>query len=628
MPDDSYNMSSRATSSSASHSTGHKRHKRNFQINWITTIGVVPHDSHNVKCMICGHILSQRTHVLKNHFTTHSDLSDAYDGDEWKQKLLRMYNEYIDSHPEEIRLQPQGMMQGCGDTIVDRVVNEITYLLAKRGRPFTDGPLIQECLIRAFRLIEPKKVETVKALHMSKQTIWRRVLMMGYDLESQLKEQFKRFKYWSIALDETTDITHVAQLNIFVRGVTPEFNVVEEFVALIPLMDGTKAVNLWDALLKVLTAYGADYNKLVAIVTDGAPSMVGSSNGLVAKLRKYCLDNEYSSGRPLLAYHCLIHQQQLAAKAMNLTHVMDVVSSIAKKIRMRPAVHHRFRTFLEESDAPFDDIPFYTEIRWCSRSKLLNRFISMLGQIREFLFHESITIPQLYDSYWLCDLAFLSDICGKLNDLNQALQGRKPLISQLYKKVTAFEIRLTNFIDEFSHNNLENFDNCKKMFQDYKWPAAAYIPHLAHLKQELSSRFGEFRAHDYEFCLIDDPFDVRLEQQTRVSTDVAMRDEVERLRGDDDLRMSLYSTRDRAQFYKDLQGYPLVKDLSSRILAMFGSTYICEQTFSRMNFLKSKCRTQLLHLSLEAQLRICTSTFCPTGIFEVLKYEDKILSEE
>lgn len=49
------------------------------------------------------------------------------------------------------------------------------------------------------------------------------------------------------------------------------------------------------------------------------------------------------------------------------------------------------------------------------------------------------------------------------------------------------------------------------------------------------------------------------------------------------------------QFYQSLpsEKFPNVCTLAKRLVAVFGSTYICEQTFSRMKIVKSKTRSRL-----------------------------------
>lgn len=50
--------------------------------------------------------------------------------------------------------------------------------------------------------------------------------------------------------------------------------------------------------------------------------------------------------------------------------------------------------------------------------------------------------------------------------------------------------------------------------------------------------------------------------------------------------------------------FPHLHEFASRMIAMFGSTYVCEQFFSLMNFVKNKYRTKLKDKNLAAQLRV------------------------
>ena len=57
---------------------------------------------------------------------------------------------------------------------------------------------------------------------------------------------------------------------------------------------------------------------------------------------------------------------------------------------------------------------------------MLNRFLSLLPHIREFLVEKKLTIFSWFDSLsntdWIRDLAFMADITAHLNQLNIALQ--------------------------------------------------------------------------------------------------------------------------------------------------------------------------------------------------------------
>lgn len=66
-------------------------------------------------------------------------------------------------------------------------------------------------------------------------------------------------------------------------------------------------------------------------------------------------------------------------------------------------------------------------------------------------------------------------------------------------------------------------------------------------------------------------------------------------------------------FYSSLkeENFPHLRRHAQRILVLFGSTYVCEQTFSVMKFNKSKHRSSITDEHLSAVLRIATSDIQP-----------------
>ena len=61
------------------------------------------------------------------------------------------------------------------------------------------------------------------------------------NLDSQLKNKVKLFVMFSVALDESTGISDVAQLAKFIRGVDETLSVNVEFLGLVHMTDTTTA---------------------------------------------------------------------------------------------------------------------------------------------------------------------------------------------------------------------------------------------------------------------------------------------------------------------------------------------------------------------------------------------------
>ncbi len=98
----------------------------------------------------------------------------------------------------------------------------------------------------------------------------------------------------------------------------------------------------------------AVYGRLVGITTDGAPSMTGKKNGLVALVQRKLVDE---NADPAVVLHCIIHQQALCSKCLKYEHVMSVVPKCINYIRSRSLQHRQFRPFFRRN---------WGNIWWCT----------------------------------------------------------------------------------------------------------------------------------------------------------------------------------------------------------------------------------------------------------------------
>jgi len=113
-----------------------------------------------------------------------------------------------------------------------------------------------------------------------------RISAISVNLDSQLKNKVKLFVTFSVALDESTDISDIAQLAIFNRGVDKALSVTEEFLGLVPMMDTTTTTGIFNSLIGVLNRVGVDWSCADSIATDSTPSMIGKKQVLRQNLEK------------------------------------------------------------------------------------------------------------------------------------------------------------------------------------------------------------------------------------------------------------------------------------------------------------------------------------------------------
>ena len=206
---------------------------------------------------------------------------------------------------------------------------------------------------------------------------------------------------FSIAIDESTDVTDIAQLAVFIHGVDASLTVTEEFIKLVPMIGTTTGEDIFSSLVGALDSIGVDWARAVSIATDGAPSMAGKKTGVVAKLKEKV--NAANGGHNFHTFHCIIHQEALCCKTLKMKHVMEVVFNTVNFIRARGLNHRQFDQLLNDGDISHG-LPYHTEVRWLSRGVVLKRFFELRKEIADFMDMKGKPVEQLQSPEWLQDL--------------------------------------------------------------------------------------------------------------------------------------------------------------------------------------------------------------------------------
>lgn len=112
-------------------------------------------------------------------------------------------------------------------------------------------------------------------MSLSRNTVAERVDQLSTNLKEQLVEKGKDFTAYSLAVDESTDTTDIAQLSIFIRGVDCSLTVTEEFLALRPMHGTSTGQDLYEEASRCVNEMGLPWEKPVGLTTDGAPAVCG-----------------------------------------------------------------------------------------------------------------------------------------------------------------------------------------------------------------------------------------------------------------------------------------------------------------------------------------------------------------
>ncbi|KAJ1175193.1 hypothetical protein NDU88_000484 [Pleurodeles waltl] len=90
----------------------------------------------------------------------------------------------------------------------------------------------------------------------------------------------------SCKMKKSNYVRDSAQPLIFIRGTNDYFEVTEELAALKSIKGTTTGEDIYEKICQTVNDLELDWAKLASVTTDGAPSMVGSMKGVVARIKK------------------------------------------------------------------------------------------------------------------------------------------------------------------------------------------------------------------------------------------------------------------------------------------------------------------------------------------------------
>lgn len=595
--------------------------RKAFNIEWERDFFWCLISEDTARCVICYSSTKTFTkHFLNNHYNKHRADYDVYIGENRKKVFEKLKKQMLDSFPEmeKVVLEREKSTSSSSSLDYGRLCTiasyKVAYKIARSGRSFTDASFIGNVMQTVMEDLCPSSVPAIKNLALSPGTMVSRISEMAHDLRLQFRQI--KYDFYSIAIDESTDVGNVAQLAIFVRlWNKKDSSVFEDLLEVVPLNQQTRGEDIYTALVGVLQENNMPLQKMISLVTDGAPAMIGNIKGVGSRITAEA--RKTNPGFQLVTFHCLIHQQVLCSKTLNFEHVIDAIVKIVQYIRGSALVYRQFKKFLKDANIRQESIPYYTHTRWLSCCKLLVRYYTLRVEIHQFLEQQGVmgSYKVILDEKWQMDFAFFTDLAKHLHNLNLSLQGENKLVTELYAEINSFSDRLQDMADDLQVNEFGHFPLCGEYIRREGNGNASfshYSQALQNLKDEFEGRFQDIHILETELQLFNDPFKYWSEGDKQ-GLSSELRKELESIHSSTDLK-SYHCSQSLKEFYQALSyhNYPCFNNFAQKILTLFGSTYVCEQFFSTMKRLKTKERSQITEGNLKNALKVsATKKFIP-----------------
>ena len=457
---------------------------------------------------------------------------------------------------------------------------KIAFLIAKKGLPFNVGeslvaPAVKEII---STVIEKDPTPVLRAVPLSDTTVTRRINEMGTNIEDQLCEILRNTSF-SLQLDETTTSDNNALLMVYVRYIT-DGNIMEELLFCKCLETDTKGLTIFQTLSDYLRNKSIPLTNIIACATDGAPAMVGRYRGF-ASLLKEKIPN-------LFTVHCVLHRQHLVAKRLSprLQECLGVAIKAVNKIKANAKNDRLFRQLCEVNDEEFEHLLLHTEVRWLSKGIFLARYCKLKNSVVEFLGEDSDLAKDVIACHQ--DNSYLADFYEKINTATDKLQGKKITLVQSKTIIRGLINKLELYQQSLSRRKFDHFSHLSKMSDSVTDEhLLVYVEHLKAVIEDMKVRFKDLL--DLEvFPWLVEPFVTNIND-----CDSTMQEMLIDLQSDEEAR-AIFRAHGWAAFWiKWKNRFPQLWEKVELFILAFPTTYIAEQGFSEVLYMRNKYRNRL-----------------------------------
>ncbi|XP_050064957.1 zinc finger MYM-type protein 1-like [Aphis gossypii] len=232
-------------------------------------------------------------------------------------------------------------------------------------------------------------------------------------IKNMVRTEIKECMFYSVQVDDTTDISQKTQCSIILRYMTNKSELVERFLGFYNVSEDRTAEGLFNTLNSVLLELDME-KKLIGQCYDGASVMAGHVNGLQAKVKEVAPNALFT--------HCLAHRLNL---------VLQHGCSANTQCRIFFANMTGISAFFHNSTSRTNvvdaivgkRIPQFVQTRWASRSKILNLVVDKWDEFKKVFEHI------IKDSN-----SSSESICGSIGHLNNLKKFEFAFLAQTFNR--------------------------------------------------------------------------------------------------------------------------------------------------------------------------------------------------
>ena len=266
--------------------------------------------------------------------------------------------------------------------------------LSRQGLPFRgDGNELDSNYMQLIRLrfentkdlVDWIKQKTDK--YTSPESQNEMIQVMSNRVLRMVSGRIRNATFYSVMIDETTDVSNVEQVVVCFRWVSENFDVHEDFVGLYEV-ESTGAERLYQVITDVMLRLNLTASKVRGQCYDGASAMSGKKSGVAARMQVV---------EPRAVYtHCYGHALNLACgdaiKSCKLMKdSLDTTYEITKLVKKSPRRDAIFKRLKEEMAVDSLGIRVLCPTRWTVRAEALKSVLDNFDVLLR-LWDESLEI--------------------------------------------------------------------------------------------------------------------------------------------------------------------------------------------------------------------------------------------